>query len=333
MAVFWAVVVLAGGVLVLVKGADVFVDGAASLAARLGVSSLVIGLTVVAFGTSLPEFFVNLIAALNGTPNLGLGNVIGSNIANLGLILGLAAVAATLRVHSAIIYRELPFLFLASLALLFALLGGRLDAGEATNTLGRSNGLTLLLFFAVYLYYLFAGAIRQRHSATLGAEETATGQPRVAKLTLRQSALYVLAGIALLTVGGRLVVEKGVFLAASMGISNAMIGLMLAPAGTALPEVVTSLTASRRGESDIVVGNVVGSNIFNTLAVLGIAVTITPLHFDERLLQDVTVMLVLSVIVYFVTVNGRRVDRWEGMMLLFLWVSYIAFTIVREGMT
>lgn len=327
MGLFYAVALFVVGLGLLVWGANFFVTGAAQLASRLGIPKIVVGLTIVAFGTSAPEFAVNLFGAFTGNTNLAIGNIIGSNIANLGLVLGIAAVVTTIQVHSVIISREIPFLFLTSLALLFALVDHRLQPGLGEPLISRGEGLTLLLFFAVYLYYLFAGAIRERVN-TVSID--ALDQPTEGKqLTQKQSVIYLIGGLVMVTLGGHLVVSNGTVIAKEIGMSDAFVGLVLVAVGTSLPEVATVVTAARRGETDLVLGNIVGSNIFNTVAVLGITATIRPLPYQSSMMQDVAVMFVFSLVAYLVTIHGRKVVRREGIMLLAMYVAYVAFAISR----
>ena len=246
---------LAAGIMLLSKGADWLVDGASSLAKKLGVPTLVIGLTIVAFGTSLPELIVNVIASMQGSSDIAIGNVVGSNIANILLILGISALSRALKIHRSTVWNEIPLSLLAAIAL-FAY-SSRTFLDDASAVITKSDGIILLLFFGIFLYYVATMAL----STGLKADKEKTG-------TMPRSIIAIALGIVALYFGGRWVVEGAVILASSMGVSEYLISATIIAVGTSLPELFTSISAARKGEDDMAVGNIVGSNIFNIFFII-----------------------------------------------------------------
>ena len=309
------------GLFLLIKGGGLLVNGATALARRLNVSDLVIGLTVVAFGTSLPEFSVTFISALEGSPQIAMGNVIGSNIANVLLILGLAALIRPLQVSRGTVYKEIPFSLLAALILGF-LAGDALLDGSSEALVSRSDGLVLLSVFSIFLYYAFSIAKKGE-----GLEEGAPAG-RMSKL---RSLVYIGSGLAGLIVGGQWVTSGAVAVAGLLGMSQSLIGLTIVAVGTSLPELATSVVAARQGNADIAVGNVVGSNIFNIFFVLGGSSLAHPLPVLTDILTDVGVVVLASSILFGFMFTGRKhtLDRWEGAVFLVLYCAYLAFGIMR----
>jgi cation:H+ antiporter len=317
------------GFALLAKGADVFVDGASHLAYALGVSPLFVGLTIVAFGTSAPELAINLLAAFRGSADLAVGNVIGSNIANQALIVGVSALVRPMKVETAIIVREIPFLFLTSLALWFLADDRRFQVNAADNLISRGDGFVLLLFFLIFLYYLVAGAQAGRRQAALLAEEVVEAQElRRPVSTLRAVGMVVL-GLAAVLLGGNWVVGGSTTLARAMGWSDALIGVTIVAIGTSLPELVTSIVAARRDTAEIALGNVVGSNIFNTVAILGLTAAVHPLPLSRALMTDMQVMFLVSAALYVFTLHRRIIERWEGVLLALGYAAYLVFVAVR----
>lgn len=315
------VALFSAGLVVLIGGGEYLVRGASSLARLLGLSPLVIGMTVVAFGTSAPELAVNLFAAFKNTPDISFGNVIGSNIANTALILGLAAWIAPVTVHWKVVVREIPMMVLASVAVLAVSLDRWLNSRAAV--IDGGDGLMLLLLFGVFLYYTFADARRTNDS-----EPAVSGEiPHAGKQQSVWSAVFVtLVGLVGVILGGQLTVEGAVSLAERFGISQAVIGLTLVAVGTSLPELVTSVIASRRGQSDIAVGNVVGSNIFNLLFILSTTALICPVPIPAGGVTDVLVMTGLGLVLFPLAVSDRfRIVRWEGTALIALYAIYIGW--------
>ena len=313
------VIYLVLGLVLLIKGADFLVNGAVSIARRLRVSDLMIGLTVVAFGTSTPELFVNLIASFRGTTDIAVGNIIGSNIANILLILGISALVHPLAVSKGTVWKGIPFSLLAVIVLSITTNDPLFDnAGGAV--ISRSDGFVLLSFFTIFLYYSF---------------EVATEVPGLdTHLPAKQhrifvSLLLILAGFAGLTLGGKWIVEGAAAIALQLGMSDVVVGLTIVAIGTSLPELATSVVAVRRGNVDIAVGNVVGSNIFNIFMVLGISATVKPLPFPAGGNLDIIVVIFASLLLFLFMFTGlsRTVDRWEGAIFVIIYCAYITFRV------
>ena len=317
---------LAGGIALLLVGGYVLVRGASGLASSFGVSPVVIGLTIVAFGTSAPELAVNSMAAIQGQSALSFGNVIGSNLANLGLILGVAALLRPLDIEGRIVVREIPMMLLATAAVLVLGLDPRLR--PTADGYERADGVMLLLVFCVFLYTAVGDVVRGRpadpivEQAKDAAERPEPGGRRGV------NGLSVLLGLIGLYLGGELTVSGASALARSAGLSEAVIGLTVVAVGTSLPELVTSLIAARRGQFDIAVGNVVGSNIFNLLLILGVTSTLAPVRVPEGGFADLALLVVLSVLLLpLAATHRRRIVRWEGAVFLVAWLGYTAYRV------
>ncbi|WP_294343495.1 calcium/sodium antiporter [Prosthecochloris sp.] len=308
------------GLTLLLGGGNFLVTGASALARNLGVSPLVIGLTVVAFGTSAPELSINLLGALQGNSGISFGNIIGSNIANIGLILGLTAVIRPLTIESVIISREIPMLILVSAIALVA--GSDVFLRSAQGMFDRSDGLVFLMLFGVFMYYTIGDLMKKRRDRLVEeAEEFAGGKG------LRDTVLNIgmfVGGIAGLLGGGKLSVDAAVAIAETLAVPQVIIGLTVVAFGTSLPELVTSLVATFQGKADIAVGNVVGSNIFNVLLVNGLCSSITPITVPERGgFTDLLMMLLLALFLLPMSITDeKRIVRWEGAILLALYLGY-----------
>lgn len=310
---------LAVGLLLLVAGGDGLVRGASALAFRMGVSPLVVGLTVVAFGTSAPELAVNLSAALKGASEISFGNVLGSNIANVGLVLGLSALLRPVAIQRPVIVREIPMMSLSTVAALVLAADALLDGPGATSRYSRGDGLTLLLFFGIFLYYTTHDALRQRENRD--GSGTAEGQ-----LSLPRAVLYCALGLAALVLGGNVTVGAASTLAAALGISQALIGLTVVAVGTSLPELVTSVMGVLRGSHAIAVGNVVGSNIFNLLFVLGTTASVRAVEVPSGGVWDLLVALAFALVLLPMSFNPQRqIGRPGGVLLLISYAAYIAW--------
>lgn len=307
------------GFIVLIKGADYFVDGASSLAKRLGLSPLFIGLTVVALGTSAPEFFVNIAASFEGSTGIAIGNIIGSNIANILLILGLSAVIYPLQAKDSTVRTEIPLAFLATLVL-FISVNDRLLDNLSFNMLSRSDGLIFWLFFIIFIYYTF-GIIKNPEE-----EETKAKDQKGPAITLA-----IAGGLIALVFGSKLIVDNGLIIASALGISETLVGLTLIALGTSLPELATSIVAAHKKKPDIAIGNIVGSNIFNIFFVLGTSSLIRPIEFDPALNFDIvfTLLATLGLLLAFYVGKKKILERWQGWGFLILYVAYIAFLIHR----
>lgn len=312
---------LAAGLLLLVAGGRGLVSGAGGLARDLGVSPLVIGLTVVAFGTSAPELAVNSIAAMRGNGEVAFGNLVGSNLANIGLVVGTAAIFRPLAIQSIVITREIPMMLLASVVALVLGMDGIRD--ETTLRYDRSDALVLFLFFAVFLYYTMGDTLRSRPQDPfvdqLEKRRIHRFRPLGTQLAL------ILAGLIGLTAGGHWTVEGAIGIAEAFEIPKSIIGLTVIAIGTSLPELSTSIIAARRGETDLAVGNVVGSNIFNLLFVLGVTSAIHPVPVPAGGLLDLSAAVAMAGLLWIVcsAYGGRRVTHAEGWLLVASYVGYV----------
>lgn len=320
-------VYLVGGFVLLVAGGEWLVRGSVSLARAVGVSTLLISLTVVAFGTSAPELAVNVIAALDGKSGINFGNIIGSNIANVGLILGITALLAPIQVHKSVILREIPIMLVATFATLaLALDSVWLDA-EA-DTMQRTDGLILLGAFGAFMVYTLLVARRQRQNGDAYADDV---EQEVVDKTIGtgKAVLLTLMGLAGVIIGGDLVVNGAVGIAKGLGISEAIIGLTIVAVGTSLPELVTCVIAVRHSHTDLAIGNIVGSNIWNLLLILGVSVTIGPFALPAGGAMDVLVMLGLSIVLLPITVSQRQIGRLEGGVLFLLYLGYMSYRVAE----
>ncbi|UCF82706.1 MAG: calcium/sodium antiporter [Desulfobacteraceae bacterium] len=305
----------------MIKGADFLVDGASSIARRLDVSDLVIGLTVVAFGTSTPELFVNIIASIKGNTDIAIGNVFGSNISNVLLILGVSAIIYPLSVTKGTVWKEIPLSLLAAL-LLGILANDHLIDKRDLSALTRIDGLVFLSFFIIFLYYSFSIAKRIE-----GMEDHVPAK----QYGFAKSVLLVFSGLIGLSVGGKWIVDGAVHLATSFGMSESLVGLTIVAVGTSLPELATSAMAAHKRNVEIAVGNVVGSNIFNVFFVLGISSVVKPLPFQTKNNIDVGMVILASILLFLSMFTGRKrsLDRWEGIIFLALYAGYIVFLITQ----
>lgn len=297
------------GFVLLIKGADFFVDGASSVAAKLKVPSLIIGLTVVSIGTSLPEAAVSISASLGGVNGISLGNVIGSNIFNLLMVVGISSIILPILTDRAILTRDMPFNLGITVVLFFMLLDSHLSRVEA---------VILLLLLAVYLFILIRSALKNREEG----EETKV-------LTWFKSILFIVLGAAAIIGGGQLVVDSAKTIAASLGMSDTLIGLTVVALGTSLPELVTSIVAARKGDSGIAMGNVIGSCIFNILFILGVAGVISPMTADSAFLIDTGILIGICLVMLLFAFTKRKTDRLEGAACVLIYVAYTAYIIMR----
>ena len=313
------------GLIILVKWADVLVKWASSIATQLGISPLVIGLTIVAFGTSAPELFVNVFSALKWQTDLALGNVIGSNIANTWLVLGIAALVYPLQAKASTIYKEVPFSLIASLALFF-LAFDSFFSGGSENILVRGESMIFLLFFIIFFSYTFW----LMKSWSLEEDESSQTEDT---LSIWKSLVFVLWGLVWLGVGAEMLVASAKSIALSFWVSEAVIGLTIVAFGTSAPEIVTSIIASLKRQSDIAIGNVVGSNIFNILLVLGITGTVADLPVSSELITDIVVELfAIVLLIIFLLFIGKRglITRVEWGIFLSLYFLYMCYIILSQ---
>lgn len=319
--------ILLVGLVFLMGGGELLVRGASSLARSLGVSPLVIGLTVVAFGTSAPELAVNIRAALSNSGSLAFGNIFGSNMANIGLIVAMAALITPLPIKNIIVRRELPMMLLSLVAA--AAMAFDIELGEARNEFTRSDGLVLLLFFVIFMYYTVGDLLRQRTDAR---EANAGSRDSQQTGGVARDALTALVGLVALLGGARATVGSAVELARVLEIPEAVIGLTMVSIGTSLPELVAALAAVRSKQLDIAVGGVVGSNIFNTLLVMGVSATIRPIEIPAGGHLDLLVTMVLSLILWLNARSHKQlIIRTEGGLLLAVYLSYMLWRVLSVG--
>lgn len=307
------VLLLVVGFVLLVKGADWFVEGSSAIARRLGIPGVVIGMTVVAFGTSAPEAAVSITAALQGNNGIAVGNVLGSNIFNLLVVAGLAAVIRPVGVHSGILRRDLPYSALAAVVL--SVLG--LDGG-----ISRLDGILLMVMMGFFMLYTFR--YMPKEDVQPEDENIELLRPSAGK-----SAFITVFGLACVVWGGQMVVNSATEIALALGVSQAVIGLTIVAIGTSLPELVTSAVAARKGESDIAMGNVVGSNIFNILTILSISAVINPLGFSTDSLWDSGILLAVTLLMWLMSATKRKITRGEGIVSILLYCAYTAYILVR----
>ncbi|MFJ7824827.1 calcium/sodium antiporter [Psychrobacillus sp. NPDC096623] len=316
-----AYILLIVGFALLIKGADLFVDGSSNIAKLLRVPTILIGLTIVAFGTSSPEATVSIIAALEGSADVSLGNVVGSNIFNITLVVGVAAFLYPLRVESETIRKEIPFTILASAALLI-LISDIVLQGTNSNLLTRSDGFIFLLFLSIFMYYVIEIGLKSR-------KDTA-GETVPEDIKWGKNILITILGLAAIIFGGDLVVDNGKEIAYSLGMSETLVGLTIIAIGTSLPELVTSVSAALKKESEIAMGNIVGSNIFNILFVLGASATISPLAVNDKMFIDVIIMIVLTIILLVFSRTSFKVGKLEGLVLIAAYLIYFVYIILRN---
>lgn len=309
------------GFVALVKGADWLVDGASAIAKRFGISDLVIGLTVVAFGTSMPEFVVNMVSVAQGSTDLAITNILGSNIINTFVILGLTALVYPIVSQKRSRDFDMPLSIIAGI-LVFTFVTVQLPFGEEGRGIGRIGGIVLLVMFCYFLYNTFRHA--KDHPEEAEADE-------VKQMTIGKSVLLILIGLAGLCIGGELIVKSAVNIALRLGVSEAVIGLTVVALGTSLPELATSVIAAAKHNSDIALGNVFGSNIFNVFFVLGTSATIRPLPAYEGIELDAWMAAAGSIIVWLAvkTNRGRKVQRWAGAVLLLVYAGYLTYRLMN----
>ncbi len=311
------------GIFLLIKGADSLVDGSVTLSKKLGVSSVIVGLTVVSMGTSMPELIVNLLSGFTGKTDIALGNIVGSNIANILLILGLTASVYPVVVQRSVIWKEIPFSLLAALALFVAANDHFLDFTNG-SVIGRGDGLLFFGFLSVFVYYSLDSARRTRK---LDLEKTL----EYAHQGSLRITLLIIGGAVLLSFGGKLVVDNVIAIARSLNISEYLISSTVVAVGTSLPELITSLVAAKRGEMGISVGNVVGSNIINILLIMGITATLFTVPVSGPINADLIFLIFASMLLFAFMFIGERhkLLRWQGMFFVALYVLYLMFNIYR----
>ena len=314
---------LIGGLALILAGANGLTDGSAAVAKRFRISDLVIGLTIVAFGTSAPELVISVLSALNGSAEMSIGNVVGSNIFNVLMIIGCTALVLPIKVGGGTMSKEIPLVILASCALFFFGNDVWLDGG-ARNVISRIDGLVLLCFFLIFLRYTFA-------IARNGNPDEAGEEQKIKELPGWKSTLYIIGGLAGLIFGGQLFVDGASGIARSLGVSESVIGLTLVAGGTSLPELATSVTAALKKNPGIAIGNVIGSNLFNIFFVLGCSATLSPLPMGGIGNFDLAVLVGSSVLLWLVGwfFRKRTITRAEGVLLMACYVAYTTYLIVH----
>jgi cation:H+ antiporter len=301
------IVIIVIGVVCVLKGADFLTEGAAALARRVNIPEIVIGLTIVAAGTSAPELFVSLVSALKGTPDLAVGNVVGSNTMNCMLIVGCAAMVAPMTISRSTVKKDIPFSVGASVLLMLLALN---------SFLGRLDGIMLLLGFVFFMIYTL-----------MQVKKDSVDKVQAETSPVWKNVLFLLGGLLLLAVGSNLFVDHASNLALALGVSEGVVGLTVVAGGTSLPELATSVVAARKGQSAIAIGNVIGSNVFNILLILGLTATISPLQIEGITTIDMAVMLLSVALVWLFSFTRFTVERWEGALLVGGYLVYLGWLI------
>lgn len=313
-----AIVLLVVGFVLLIKGADFFVEGSSSVAKRLRVPSIIIGLTIVAMGTSLPELAVSVTASMSGNNALAVSNAVGSNIFNLMVVCGVCALFTPLAVDKGTLKREFPFSILCAILLcVFGYIG---------MTLGRVDGIIFCVLFAGFLAYMIRNALKAREGGEKILEEEAE---EIKVLPVWKCVVYILGGIIAIKFGGDFVVDGASTIAAGFGLSQNLIGLTIVALGTSLPELVTSIVAAKKNEVDMALGNVIGSNIFNILLILGVAAVISPVTLIIENLIDVILLIAMSVLVWIFAWSKQEIRRMEGAVMLVIYAVYLVYICIR----
>lgn len=340
------IVLLVLGVIIVLKGADWLTDGAVNIATRFGVSQMVIGLTIVAMGTSMPEFCVSMVSALKGTPDLAVGNVVGSNTLNTLLIVGCSALVAPIMVKRSSVKRDIPFAVVASLLMLLFCLDGAIGRVDAA------------VFFAGFCLFMFVtlkyAKTTEEHAATVAtsgaamataaaastsvseastsqtsAPEASTSQSSASEASMLKAVVMLVVGLLCLIAGSNMFVDNASFVASSLGVSDAVIGLTIVAGGTSLPELATSMVSAKKGNSDIAIGNVIGSNVFNILMIIGITGLVKPMHIAGITTLDLIMMLASMLLMWFFCRTTYKVKRWEGAVLTIVYLAYLTWLVMN----
>jgi cation:H+ antiporter len=306
------------GFVLLIAGANLLVEGSASIAKKLNISSIVIGLTIVAFGTSAPEFIVNIFASIQGNTDIAIGNILGSNIVNILFILGVSAVIFPLATKENTVWKEIPLSLLAAI-LLGVMVNDTLIDGGTFSGITRIDGIIFLAFFIIFLYYTFG------ISKVIG-ENT---DLEIKEMSYMKSSLYIVGGLSGLIFGGKWIVDGAIKIAEGFNVSQSLIGLTIVAIGTSLPELATSAVAAYKKQSDIAIGNVVGSNIFNIFFILGFSALIRPLPFSKTSDIDIIMTIFSSLILFLIMFIGKKhtIERWQGITMIIIYIGYVAYLI------
>lgn len=344
------IVLLVLGVIIVLKGADWLTDGAVNIATRFGVSQMVIGLTIVAMGTSMPEFCVSMVSALKGTPDLAVGNVVGSNTFNTLLIVGCSALVAPIMVKRSSVKRDIPFAVVASLLMLLFCLDG---------AIGRVDAAVLFAGFCLFMFVTLkyaktteepAAAVATSGAATAAIPEASTSETSAPKAPVYQTTAHeassseasqasgtsmlkavvmLVVGLLCLIAGSNMFVDNASFVASSLGVSDAVIGLTIVAGGTSMPELATSMVSAKKGNSDIAIGNVIGSNVFNILMIIGITGLVKPMHIAGITTLDLIMMLASILLMWFFCRTTYKVKRWEGAVLTIVYIAYLTWLVMN----
>lgn len=346
------IVLLVLGVIIVLKGADWLTDGAVNIATRFGVSQMVIGLTIVAMGTSMPEFCVSMVSALKGTPDLAVGNVVGSNTLNTLLIVGCSALVAPIMVKRSSVKRDIPFAVVASLLMLLFCLDG---------AIGRVDAAVLFAGFCLFMFVTLkyakttegpaaavatsGAAMATASASSTSVSEASTSQPssseasssetsaqeasQASGTSMLKAIVMLVVGLLCLIAGSNMFVDNASFVASSLGVSDAVIGLTIVAGGTSMPELATSMVSAKKGNSDIAIGNVIGSNVFNILMIIGITGLVKPMHIAGITTLDLIMMLASMLLMWFFCRTTYKVKRWEGAMLTIIYLAYLTWLIMN----
>ena len=315
-------IILVIGFVLLIKGADFFVEGSSSVAKKFNVPSLIIGMTIVAMGTSLPELAVSVTASMIGNNTLAVSNVAGSNIFNLMVVCGACALFTPLTIEKNTLLKEFPFsIICAGLLVVLGFLG---------MSLGRVDGIIFLVIFIVYLLWMIRSAKQARNAGDrLEEEEEEFIEEEIKILPMWKCLLFIVGGMIAIKFGGDFVVDGASAIAAGFGLSQTLIGLTIVALGTSLPELVTSIVAARKDEVDMALGNVIGSNIFNILLILGVAAAISPITFLTENIIDIVILIVMSLVVWIFAWTSKEINRKEGIMMLLMYAAYMVYICIR----
>lgn len=317
-----AIVCLIIGFVFLVKGADLFVEGSSSIAKKLKVPSIVIGLTIVAIGTSLPEAAVSITASVTNNNALAISNVLGSNIFNLMVVIGVCAILTPVAVQKDVVRRDLPFSVICALLLLVLGYMGSMS-------LGRVDGIILLLLYIAFLGFMIYTAMKARKAGNENSSEVVAEAEEIKIMSVPKSILFIVIGAVGIMIGGDVVVDSAVNIATSFGMSQTLVGLTIVALGTSLPELVTSVVAAKKREVDMALGNAIGSNVANILMILGIASSISPIPFHMEDLIDICVLVAFSLLIWLFAWTKKRIDKGEGLVMVVLYVIYVVYAAMR----
>jgi cation:H+ antiporter len=309
------------GLALIVKGADWLTNGASGVARKFNISELMIGLTIVAFGTSTPEFVVSAISAINGNSGIAIGNVIGSNIANVLLILGITAMISPLAVEKKIVGKDIPWSILAA-TLLFIVASGTLINGTEEQYISRQSGLILLCIMATFLYYSILTAKNN------SPQEGDSNEENITPMSMWKSILFIIIGLAGLVFGGDFFVDSASNIALTLGLSQSIVGLTIVAIGTSLPELATSIAAAVKGKAGMAIGNVVGSNIFNIFFILGTCATISPINIDGITFVDLIMQLICCLLIWIFARTSYSLSKVEGTILTLIYIGYVSYLII-----